>query len=242
MINKNELSSGMTVRSADGDKLGKIIAIDEQGIQVEKGIFFPKEYLASFDQLDQVANNELYLKWGTNMVEQQYDSFYGTGSYQKETEDESLWSDYNLKSRFSSKDSDQKIPVREEQLHVDRKGMQETGRVRIYKTVKTEDQHFTVPVTREEVHIERVSGSDISATANDSNMDLEEDEVTIPIHEEKVEVTKRPKVREEIRVTKTSKQVDQEVGGTVRKEEARIEKEGKFDKNKSDRDGLDTHP
>lgn len=236
MINRTDLSEGMTVRSADGDKLGKIIAIDDAGIRLEKGIFFPKEYLASFDQLDQIADGDLYLKWGTNLVEQQYDSYYGSGSYRNETQDESLWTDYD---RSGSRASDQRIPVREEELSVNRQGMQETGRVRIYKTVRTEDQHFTVPVTREEVHIERVPVSG-STDADDSNMEFKDDSVTIPVREEKVEVTKRPTVREEIRVHKTSKQVGQEVSGTVKKEEVQIEKEGQL--NRNDRTDHDMHP
>lgn len=234
MINKSELSEGMTVRSADGDKLGTIVAIDNRGIQIEKGIFFPKEYLASFEQLDQVSNGDLYLKWGTNLVEQQYDSFYGAGSYLKETEDGSRWTDYK-------RDTEQTIPLREEELNVQRKGMEETGRVRIYKTVRTEDQHFTVPVTREEVHVERVPASGRNANLDDTNFEFKDDEVTIPVREEQVEVTKRPTVREEIRVSKTSKQVDQEVGGTVRKEEAQIEKEGYVDRKRTDID-RDLHP
>lgn len=229
MFKKTELNEGMTVRSADGDKLGKIVAINDRGIQIEKGIFFPKEYTASFDQIDQISNGDLYLKWGTNLIEQQYDSFYGAGSYLKETEDGSRWTDYN-------KNTEESIPLREEELSVNRKGMEETGRVRIFKTVRTEDQHFTVPVTKEEVHIERVPASDRTTGLNDTNLDFKEDEVTIPVREEKVEVTKRPTVREEIRVSKSSKQVDQEVGGTVRKEEARIEKEGYVDRNRTDHD------
>lgn len=229
MFKKTELNEGMTVRSADGDKLGKIVAINDRGIQIEKGIFFPKEYTASFDQIDQISNGDLYLKWGTNLIEQQYDSFYGAGSYLKETEDGSRWTDYN-------KNTEESIPLREEELSVNRKGMEETGRVRIFKTVRTEDQHFTVPVTKEEVHIERVPASDRTTGLNDTNLDFKEDEVTIPVREEKVEVTKRPTVREEIRVSKSSKQVDQEVGGTVRKEEARIEKENYVDRNRTDHD------
>jgi uncharacterized protein (TIGR02271 family) len=239
MMNRTELNEGMTVRSADGDKLGKIVAIDDQGIQLEKGIFFPKEYRASFDQVDQVWNGDLYMKWGTDVVEQQYDSYYGAGSYQNETADEGLWSDYSRRSeRSSDASTDERIPLREEELRVDRKGMQEAGRVRIYKTVSTEDQHFTVPVTREEVHVERVPASDLSATSDDSNIELKDDTVTIPVREEQVEITKRPKVREEIRVHKSTEQTGQEVSGTVRKEDARIEREGNISKKGYD----DMHP
>jgi uncharacterized protein (TIGR02271 family) len=234
MIDRNELQEGMTVRSADGDKLGKIIAVNDQGIQLEKGIFFPKEYQASFDQLDQVSDGDLYLRWGTNLIEQQYDSFYGVGSYQKETADENLWSDY---ARNSRNDSDQTIPVREEELHVDRQGMHNSGRVRIYKTVSTEDQHFTIPVTREQVHIERVPASESGASVDDTDYEFKDDTINIPIREEQVEITKRPIVKEEIRVKKTSEQVEQKVSGTVKKEDVRIEKEGNLG-----RDDYDMHP
>jgi uncharacterized protein (TIGR02271 family) len=227
MITQNELSNGMTVRSADGDKLGKIVAIDNQGFQVEKGIFFPKEYKATFDQVDQVYNGDLYLKWGTHLVEEQYDSFYGLGSYRSETSDEGLWSDYNSRSSYFNRrkdqDVEQSIPVREEELRVERKGMQEKGRIRISKTVRTEDQHFTVPVTREEVHIERVPGSE-STYGDSGSMELKDDEITIPIREEEVEITKRPRVKEEIRVSKESKQVGQDVRGTVKKEDVHIDR------------------
>jgi uncharacterized protein (TIGR02271 family) len=234
MINKSELKEGMTVRSADGDKLGKIVAIDNQGFQVEKGIFFPKEYLANFDQVDQVWSGDLYLKWGTDLVEQQYDSYYGSGSYQNETADEGLWANYDRSSKRSSTETDQTIPVREEELRVDRKGMQEAGRVRVYKTVSTEDQHFTVPVTREQVHIERVPASEAGSSDYDSNLDLKDEEVTIPVREEQVEITKRPTVREEIRVKKSTEQVSKDVSGTVRKEDVRIEKEGNLGRSDHD--------
>jgi uncharacterized protein (TIGR02271 family) len=238
MINRVELHNGMIVRSADGDKLGRIIAIDDRGIQLEKGIFFPKEYHASFDQADQVSNGDLYLKWGTHLVEEQFDSFYGAGSYRKETEDGEQWTDYKSATFGDATETYQRIPLREEDVRVNQKGMRDTGRVRIYKTVRTEDQHFSVPVRREEVHIERVPGTGQSVTSDDANIELKDDTVTIPIREEQVEVTKRPKVREEIPVHKTSNQVGQEVCETVKKEDVRIEKDDDY----LDPNDHDAHP
>lgn len=47
------------------------------------------------------------------------------------------------------------VPLREEELQVRRGEMRETGRIRVLKTVHTEDKHFTVPLRREDVRIER---------------------------------------------------------------------------------------
>ena len=129
MINKSELIKGMTVRSADGDRLGTLVAVDDEGFQVEKGIFFPKEYLASFEQVDQISNGDVYLKWGTHMVDQQYDALYGEGSYRTETEDEGLWSDYNSSTSYFNQS-------------------ERNNRVRISRSIESEDQSFTIPVTR----------------------------------------------------------------------------------------------
>ena len=35
---------GMTVYAADGDKVGKVVAVDPGYIVVEKGFFFPTDY------------------------------------------------------------------------------------------------------------------------------------------------------------------------------------------------------
>ena len=253
MIDTSRFREGMTVRSADGDKLVKVVGTDARGLRVEKGIFFPKEYVAALDQVDQVTGDEIYLRWGTEMVEQQHDSLHGAGDYERETKDESRWTDFrNARSPFSTDRSaadrsatdglttdgskkspvDRTIPVREEQLQVDKRGMKEVGNVRIFKTVRTEDQHFTVPIRREEVRIERVAAT--GANRSDKNSasgempvgELKEETITIPIREEEVVITKRPVVREQVQVRTSSEQINREVRGTVRKEEVRIDREG----------------
>lgn len=245
MIDRSSIMEGMVVRSADGDKLGKVVRADESGVQIEKGIFFPREYVASYEQLDQIQDGDLYLKWGTYLVEQQYDSLYGAGTYQKDTSDEGLWTDYSRPGGFNNQtlninenvenvenvDRGQTIPLREEELRAERRGMQEVGRVRIHKTVSTQEQRFTVPVRREEVRVERVSASDASLAASSANVagEFREETVEIPIREEQVEVTKRPVVREAIKVEKRTEEVGREVSGTVRREEARIDKEGEVE-------------
>jgi uncharacterized protein (TIGR02271 family) len=241
MMNRENLKEGMTVRSADGDKLGTIVGIYDGRIEIEKGIFFPKEYTASFDQLDEVSGDDVYLNWGTHLVESRYDELYGAGSYEKETADEE-WMDYERpSSRLGAqpqastgggqeeRQEEQRVPVREEELEAHRKGMEEKGRVRISKHVKTEDKHFTVPVTREEVHIERVPGTGAGSGALDEGAfggEFRDEDITIPIREEEIEVSKRPVLKEEIRVKKSTEEVGKDVRGKVRKEEVDIDREG----------------
>lgn len=221
MFERNKLLSGMVVRSADGDKLGKIVSIDDNGVIVEKGIFFPKDYRASFDQIDTISGDDVYLKWGSNLLETNYDQVYGSGSYVNDTSDTSMWSDYGRSSR-----EHMSVPLREEELQVQRGEMKETGRLRIHKTVHTEDKHFTVPLRREEVHVERVPAS---GDASIGEGKIEEKDISIPIREETVEVVKKPVVKEELRVVSESETVEKPVSGEVRKEDVSIEREDDFD-------------
>lgn len=227
MFNREGITTGMVVRSYDGDKLGKIVGIEGDSLLIEKGIFFPKDYRCSFDQVDDIYEGDIYLKWGTDLVETNYDSYYGAGSYAKDTSDESLWTDYSRRDKSYSGESREhmSIPLREEELAVERRGMKERGRVRIVKTVHTEDKTFTVPVRREEVRVERVSGSELGSTGNLSSEKFEDKTVTIPIMEEEVEISKRTVAKEAVKVTTESQTYEKPVHGEVRKEDVRIERD-----------------
>jgi len=114
------------------------------------------------------------------------------------------------------------MEVREEHLHASKRPV-ETGEVRVHKEVITEQQTMQVPVTREEVVIERrpVSGN---AT---SSADLRPgEEIRIPVREEKVDVHKDVVVKEEVSVGKRVVSDTEQVSGTVRKEQVKVEKEG----------------
>jgi hypothetical protein len=52
----------------------------------------------------------------------------------------------------------------------------------------------------------------------------EEEEARIPVREEEVEVSKRPVVKDEVRVSKEARTEDQEVSGEVRKENVKVER------------------
>jgi uncharacterized protein (TIGR02271 family) len=116
------------------------------------------------------------------------------------------------------------VQLHEEHLHPHKEQVQ-TGEVRVHKEVTTEHKTLNVPVQREEVVIERhpVSGQ---ACASDIKPG---EEVRIPVKEEQVRVEKEAVVKEEVTVGKRKVQDTEQVSGTVRKEELRVEEEGKVD-------------
>ena len=122
-------------------------------------------------------------------------------------------------------EGERSVQLREEEL-VARKEAVEAGEVQIRKDVVTEQRSIDVPVTREEVVIERhpVEGRRASEAPI-----REGESIRVPVREEEVTVEKQPVVTEEIAVGKRQVQDTEEVSGTVRREEARIEREGDVD-------------
>jgi uncharacterized protein (TIGR02271 family) len=110
-----------------------------------------------------------------------------------------------------------RIEVREEELQA-HKQLVEAGEVRVRKEVVTEHRTLEVPVQREEVVIERHAPTGVLV-----------EEIRIPVSEEQVTVEKRPVVKEEVTVGKRVVQGTERVGGEVRKEEVRVEREGDVD-------------
>lgn len=120
---------------------------------------------------------------------------------------------------------DQRLQLREEELQA-RKESVETGRVRVGKDVVEEQQTLQVPVTREEVTIER---HQVERRPAKGSIDESSESVRVPVHEEQVQVDKRAVVTEEINIGKRQVQETERVSDTVRREEARIEREGDAD-------------
>ena len=119
----------------------------------------------------------------------------------------------------------ERLQLREEELQA-RKAPVETGRVRVGKEVVEEQKTVDVPVTREEVTIER---RPVDRRPSDTPIGQGDETLRVPVREERVELEKKPVVTEEIELGKRRVQDTQQVSGTVRREEARIEGEGDVD-------------
>ena len=116
-------------------------------------------------------------------------------------------------------DMNRTMQLKEEELHVTKRPVQK-GEVEVRKEVVTEQRQITVPVQREEVVIERRPASGTAAGP------IRAEEVRIPVTEEQVDVTKQAVVKEEVSVGKRKVTDTKTVGGTVRKEEVKVETEG----------------
>ena len=94
----------------------------------------------------------------------------------------------------------------------------EAGTVRVRKTVRTDRESVEVPTRHEEVSVERVP---LSGEASEA--EIGEDEVDVPVVEEEAVVSKRPVVKEEVRIRKDVVEDTEVVEEDVRREEIDVE-------------------
>jgi uncharacterized protein (TIGR02271 family) len=134
------------------------------------------------------------------------------------------------RSGRTGQEDERTVRLREEELQA-RKQPVEKGRVRVGKDVVEEQQTLEVPVTREEVTVER---RPVSREPSDTPIGQGGEDIRVPVREEQVSVEKRPVVTEEISVGKQKVQDTQQVSGTVRREEARVEGTGDVDVERRD--------
>ena len=216
-MNTGRVKEGMTVRTTDGEKLGKIISCQESEFIIEKGFFFPKDYVARFEDIAEVREGEVLLRHSAAQLREigQASGFAASDAAPPAAT-----------STTATGASEQvKVPVVEEELTAEKR-MKEAGQVRIHKDVSTEHKQMSVPVTKEDVHVERVPAG---ADARPGDTRFQKGTVTVPVREEEVDVRKHPVVREEVRVSKTPQQVERRAGAEIRKESVEVEKQGEID-------------
>ncbi|MGC3997519.1 MAG: DUF2382 domain-containing protein [Anaeromyxobacter sp.] len=217
---------GMTVHSADGEKLGKVIECGSADFVIEKGFFFPKDYLVRYEQVGAVEGDDVRLAIPAGTLREAGETGLGAASVGGLSSGEGASTMDRLREGTAAglgatSQDETRIPVAEEEL-VAEKREREAGRVQVRKEVVTEQKQLTVPVTREEVHVERVpaEGQPADAAA------FQQGTVSVPVREEEVEIRKRPVVREEVRVSRARRQEERRADADVRREEVHVEKEG----------------
>jgi uncharacterized protein (TIGR02271 family) len=248
-----EIREGMTVRSSDGEKLGKVISCGADEFIIEKGFFFPKDYVVRYDQAS-VSGDEVMLAMPASSLREAGDrgdvrgreeSAGGMGTHLGTYAGGESGVGHEGRigaggggravseregegaGRLAHGTSEEvRVPVAEEEL-VAEKRQREAGEVRLHKEVKTEHKQIDVPVTREEVHVERVPVQGGEARGGEAR--FEKGDVRVPVREEEVEIRKRPVVKEEVRVSKTARQQERRAEGDVRREEVKIDKEGRVE-------------
>jgi len=113
-----------------------------------------------------------------------------------------------------------RLALHEEELHATTRPVA-AGEVRVTKEVVSEQQSIPVSISHEEVYVER---RPVDRPANDANFTGQE--IRVPVERDEINLEKTARVREEIEVGKRTVEETQTVGGTVRREEARIDRTG----------------
>jgi uncharacterized protein (TIGR02271 family) len=113
------------------------------------------------------------------------------------------------------------LPVLEERLEVSKREV-ETGRLRLQKRVREEEQTVDEPLFADEIIIERVPVNRFVDQPAPTRM--EGDTTVIPLFEEQIVLQKRLLLREEVRVTRRRTERRDAQVVTVRREEVIVER------------------
>lgn len=237
--------TGMTVRGSDGDKVGKIVEVSPNYVVVEKGFFFPSDHYIPTSAISSVGEDEVFLSvtkddalnqgwdqqpgdWattygGTDTVAAsnaaEIDRAYaGTDR----TDSEVIAPDYvaaDDRNAAATTGDAVRVPVYEEEISAHTHDV-DRGAVRVEKELVTEDRTITVPVTEERVRVTRVDANDPNAVDADA---FEEGVIEVPVRGQEVDVEKRARKAGEVIVEKEAETRTERVGGTVRREEVRVD-------------------
>ncbi|HYP08675.1 MAG TPA: YsnF/AvaK domain-containing protein [Bryobacteraceae bacterium] len=112
------------------------------------------------------------------------------------------------------------IPVVAEELDVQKRAVQ-TGGVRVHRRVLEHEEEIDMPLLREHVHVRRV----LLDREVEGPLPIREEgnSIVIPIVEEVLVVSRRYRLKEEVYVTKTSRQERHQERVAVRRQEAVIQ-------------------
>jgi uncharacterized protein (TIGR02271 family) len=212
-MNYEQIERGWDVYDADGGKVGDVQEATGSYLVTEKGFLFPTERYIPRSAITRVEHDRVYLNVRKSDIDSQ--------GWDRKPAAEPATRGEGERMRGEG----ERVELREEELRA-RKESVEAGEVGIRKDVVEEHRTMEVPVTREEVTVER---RPVDRQPADRPPAGEGETMRVPVREEQVSVEKRPVVTEEVEIGKRQVQDTEEVGGTVRREEAKVEREGDVD-------------
>ncbi|NVI98389.1 YsnF/AvaK domain-containing protein [Myxococcus sp. AM009] len=203
MYQRSDIKEGMVVRSIDGEKLGKVFAVGESEFHIEKGLFFPKDYLVRYSEVSRIDGSEIILSHGKEALSRLTDedrtgAIAGTGGGAGVGPGAvGMGADRTAARASTGMDATSDT--------VGRKGTYDTG----YDTRLGTDAR---------------SGAGTDTAVGTRGIHGREEDVTIPLHREEVDVLKRDVQAGEVRVHKDVVEEDREVDVPVRRERVRVER------------------
>src|SRR5579885_2142243 len=232
--------SGDQIRhSVRRDGMGLTDALTNLGLSDNEANFFNQEFengrtivsVTTDDRMDEARNilmqdggYDFNTRMGSTSAyatsTQTTDYINQTSGYGTQNTGYTNQADYGTQTDVGDEER-RRLRLREEQLQVNKQPV-EAGEVGIHKDVVEEQKTVNVPVTHEEVYIERRPGS---GQPTDESIGQGED-IRVPVREEQVNVTKQTVDTGEVAIGKRAVQETQQVSDTVKREEARIDREG----------------
>lgn len=201
-----DIKAEMVAYTDDGEELGNVISLNEDALDIEKGVFFPKDFFVRYDDVAEISDGRL-------VINRHLDDLY-------------VWQDPNYEgwNEFQnlSQGEEFDIPLYEEELEA-QKTSRQIGEVHLRKVVHTEQKTITIPIAREDVIVERLS-VDENLESGSSETAFTEDDITIPLMEEDIEIVKHQKIKGILHARKVTHVEQQQLSEEIRKEEVEVEK------------------
>jgi uncharacterized protein (TIGR02271 family) len=200
MYQRTHIKEGMVVRSIDGEKLGKVFAIGDDSFQIEKGLFFPKDYLVRYAEVSDVRGGEIILTHGRESLQQLGAERYGTTSTAADTSGVPIGAPMGTASTSGS-------------IAGDTTGLG-LGAATSGLNSRTTDTSLNA---RANLGTERV----VTGRTED---------ITVPLHKEELDILKRDTQAGEVRVRKDVVEEERVVDVPVRRERVRVERRDVVDR------------
>jgi uncharacterized protein (TIGR02271 family) len=231
---------GRTIVGSDGEKIGKISEIYQDGetnkpewATVSSGLFGSKSHFVPLAGASPDGENVRAQVTKERVTDAPSIDADGQLSEQEErrlfehygipyTPEGSVTAEGQPRQRDLGHDTsgpttDDAMTRSEEELRVGT-AQRESGRVRLRKYVITEQVTKTVPVQREEVRVEREPISDANIDRAMDGPEISEEEHEVVLHEEEPVVEKRTVPKERVRLGKETITDEREVSEEIRKE------------------------
>lgn len=247
--NRSHIEKGMTVRSSDGDKLGKIIAMGDESFEIEKGFFILKDYVIPYGDIQDIRDGECFLRYGKE--ELQTREVGAQDSPVSDTPDQTRATDEGYVPPMSSETRrDHELgrdatsssgittgaggfgPASESEAEGREVTRVPLARERLDVTTQDANAgdvqvHKSVETENETIEVpvrkEKVHVEHVQASGKPATGDaFREETINVPLREEEIQVSKEVVSDEEVQVTKTPVEERKRVSEKVRREHAEV--------------------
>jgi uncharacterized protein (TIGR02271 family) len=223
MLNWNQITSGMAICDAAGEKIGTLTGADAQGryLQMQKGTLFAKDRFIPASAVDHITPNGIYLnvtKAALSAATFDQPAVGAAGAAGTAAQ--------ATAGRATDPNADIDVKAYEEQLTVGKR-QREEGHVHLHKEVETVQQSTPVTTRHEHASIEHIKGENQDLGPNDLSDAFKEQDIDVTLMGEEAVAGKRTRVADEVRLHKEVEEVQEEVTGTVRREHIVVEGDDK---------------